>query len=131
MLQGSPMSIERPHQFKIMLSTDEKTWLEEVARRRGTTASDVLRHYIRETCEAELVQIGPLAQGILAVLSSRSPGPTTAAKLAELLRALKYSDIPALPVVLQRLVERGYVEGRGDKFTITTMGRMVPSLRNR
>jgi hypothetical protein len=42
------MANERPNQFKIMLSDEEKAWLEELAARRGLTSSDVLRLYIRE-----------------------------------------------------------------------------------
>jgi hypothetical protein len=48
MMQTTDMANERPHQFKIMLSDQEKAWLEELATRRGLTSSDVLRQYIRE-----------------------------------------------------------------------------------
>ena len=44
-----PMATERPNQFKIMLSDEEKAQLEEIAARRGLTASDVLRAYIRHS----------------------------------------------------------------------------------
>ena len=47
------MANERPNQFKIMLSNEEKAWLEQVAESRGLTSSDVLRLYIREA-HAEL-----------------------------------------------------------------------------
>lgn len=42
------MATDRPYQFKIMLSDDEKSRLEEIATRRGLTASDVVRTYIRD-----------------------------------------------------------------------------------
>jgi hypothetical protein len=48
MMQQTDMANERPNQFKIMLSDEEKMWLEAVAADRGLTASDVLRQHIRE-----------------------------------------------------------------------------------
>jgi Ribbon-helix-helix protein, copG family len=42
----------RPHQFKMLLSDDEKEWLEAIAASRGLTSSDVLRVYIREAYAA-------------------------------------------------------------------------------
>lgn len=42
----------RCHQFNLLLSDEEKAWLEEIATSRGLTSSDVLRQYIRETTAA-------------------------------------------------------------------------------
>ncbi|HEY4012767.1 MAG TPA: CopG family transcriptional regulator [Polyangiaceae bacterium] len=47
------MTSERTNQFKILLSDEEKAWLEEIAAARGLTSSDVLRQYVREA-HAEL-----------------------------------------------------------------------------
>jgi hypothetical protein len=47
------MATERPNQFKIMLSDEERAWLEAIASSRGLSASDVLRLYVREA-HAEL-----------------------------------------------------------------------------
>ena len=38
---------DRPHQLKILLSPEEKRWLDQIAAHRGLTASDVVRQYIR------------------------------------------------------------------------------------
>jgi hypothetical protein len=43
------MANDRSNQFKILLSDEEKGWLEEVAASRGLTSSDVLRLHIRES----------------------------------------------------------------------------------
>jgi hypothetical protein len=43
------MPSDRPHQFKIMLSSDEKAWLDEIATERGITATDFLRQHIRDS----------------------------------------------------------------------------------
>ncbi len=48
-MQATGMASERrPLQFKILLSEEEKTWLEKIAASRGLTSSDVLRLYIRD-----------------------------------------------------------------------------------
>jgi hypothetical protein len=47
------MATDRTHQFKILLSPEEKAQLDGVAASRGLTASDVLRQHIREA-HAEL-----------------------------------------------------------------------------
>ncbi len=42
------MAVERPHQFKILLSSDEKEWLQTLADAKGLTPTDYLRQYIRD-----------------------------------------------------------------------------------
>lgn len=54
---------DRTNQFKIMLSDQEKAWLEELASSRGLTSSDVLRLYIR-TAFFELETIGRMQRAI-------------------------------------------------------------------
>lgn len=39
---------ERTVQFKLLLSVEERQWLEDLATRRGLTATDVIRQFIRE-----------------------------------------------------------------------------------
>ena len=46
------MGYERSHQFKILLSAEEKRWLDEIAEARGLSASDVVRLYVREAWAA-------------------------------------------------------------------------------
>lgn len=42
------MSPDRPNQFKILLSDEERVMLDELAEGRGLTASDYLRTCIRD-----------------------------------------------------------------------------------
>jgi hypothetical protein len=43
----------RTYQFKILLSEKERAWLEAVARKRGLSASDILRLHITALAEEE------------------------------------------------------------------------------
>lgn len=40
--------VERTIQLKLLLSAEEKQWLEEIATRKGLTVSDVVRQFIRD-----------------------------------------------------------------------------------
>jgi hypothetical protein len=41
------MAVKRHHQFKILLSSDEKEWLHTLADARGLTPTDYVRQHIR------------------------------------------------------------------------------------
>lgn len=45
-------SVERPNQLKILVSNEEKVWLERLATAKGLTSSDWVRQQIREAHEA-------------------------------------------------------------------------------
>lgn len=42
------MGADRTVQFKLLLSPDERQWLEEISVRKGLTVSDVIRQFIRD-----------------------------------------------------------------------------------
>lgn len=42
------MTVARTNQFKILLSDDEKTWLQALAEKRGLTPTDYVRLFIRD-----------------------------------------------------------------------------------
>ena len=49
---------DRPHQLKILLSPEEKRWLDQIVAHRDLTASDVVRQYIRQLVTTESVLVG-------------------------------------------------------------------------
>lgn len=71
MMQDTDMASDRQIQFKIMLSTDEKLWLEALAKARGLTASDVLRQYIREAHAGLAAARGDVPAALRSALSAQ------------------------------------------------------------
>jgi hypothetical protein len=57
------MAVERHHQFKILLSNDEKAWLQTLADAKGLTPTDYLRQYIRDEVGREASRTGSVTSG--------------------------------------------------------------------
>jgi hypothetical protein len=127
------MPNDRPNQFKIMLSDEEKAWLEEIATSRGLTASDVLRLYIREQYGSLLlkkrIEAGPdndfiwkdWHNEILEFLKDeRDP-----ALRVDIERSLSENQRPFPPdmgLALNQLSRNGYVQRLKSGYRITRKG---------
>jgi hypothetical protein len=128
----------RPHQFKILLSDDEKHWLEQVAESRGLTASDVLRLYIRDArAQVEPRRVpasdddfrwASLHADVLAVLApERKPIPLhlihealTSGRLSDVDR---YRGTLGLGRALNELTRNGYTRRLRMGYVIAERGR--------
>jgi predicted DNA-binding protein len=51
--------VERDHQFKIRLSTEEVRWLEALAEQAGVTKTDYVRLLLRREAESRKVTAQP------------------------------------------------------------------------
>jgi hypothetical protein len=64
--------MKRTDQLKVLLSLEEKKWLDAIAERRGLTASDVIRQFIRS--EYAALEIRDLHKRIDAKLKGGKAG---------------------------------------------------------
>jgi len=140
-MQTIDMANERTHQFKIMLSDEEKTWLEAIAAGRGLTSSDVLRLYIRDTwttlqenARLELIRGENPTDDQHQVLSCFAADVDMGFDLADLSSELDRTGgrVRGLVGVLNELRRLDYLKRTSAGYQLTTKGRAyVQSFWNR
>ncbi len=128
MVTATNMPIERPHQYKILLSEDEKAWLEEIATSRGLTAADVLRQYIREAHAALVasqgVTLGREHQDLLFAFSDGSEAPQSSEELAIWMNRQGYgAGWHGFGRILNELREIGYLRRLAAGYLLTAEGK--------
>lgn len=111
---------DRHYQLKLLLSDEERSWLEQIATAKGLSSADVIRMQIREQ-HAALFEDGALVSDVLRKLTAKPKRPT------DLMNELGAEHGPLgmrINPALTRLVQMGYAEGQPvTGFTVTKAGR--------
>jgi hypothetical protein len=138
MVQTTDMANDRTNQFKIMLSDDERAWLEAIAARRGLTSSDVLRQYIRDThqqLEEKKLTLSESAEDdfrwkqwhtdILDVVTNEKDPIATDDVAREMCGGTHHyqASWSGLGLALNQLVRNGYLRRLKTGYVVTPKGR--------
>ena len=79
-MPSASISNERDLQLKVLLSSNEKRWLKQIADHKGLTVSDVLRQYIRVERDNLPGSNGMWMNGSTVAPKPRKNGSTTTPK---------------------------------------------------
>ncbi len=112
------MTIDRPHQLKILISDREKQWLEALADSRGVSVSDWIRLMTRDAYEAmKPRRLPPMEEHLLRVIIG---APMTMEQLGDAASAA----VLGMPTetTLKTLLAGGYVVKREGKYWPTRKG---------
>jgi hypothetical protein len=120
--------IERKYRFNMMLSNDEERMLRELAERRGLTASDLLRQFVREAYAADdAASDARLERTILELLNN---GPRDASALVPTLIGLRFGDREKVPGMAAAAMERLRREGLVKRDVARHCDKLTPKGQN-